>query len=180
MTGPIYRAVWAQAHDADGNPVLGKEGGMPWHVPEDLAHFARVTKPHPIIIGRTTWDSIPKKYRPFIDRFTIVLTRNTDWKPDPPSTPERPAARALTPDEARNIANEQAEHGVVIVGGGEYVFREFADDLTEYVVTELDVEVEGDRRPPEITNEWTQTSVSEWHTSKTGIRYRFSTYKRGA
>lgn len=178
MNPLTVRAVWAQAHDAAGEPVLGKDGGMPWHVPEDLAHFVRVTTPHPIIIGRATWDSIPPKYRPFANRFTIVLTRNESWEPTPASTPERPVIRASTPEEALTSAQKHATNGVIIVGGGEQIFHLLEPQTTEYVVTELNIEVDGDRRPPKITNDWTLTETSDWHTSKNGIEYRFRTYRR--
>lgn len=178
MSALAVRAVWAQARDATGEPVLGKDGGMPWHVPEDLAHFVRVTTPHPIIIGRATWDSIPPKFRPFANRFTIVLTRNETWEPEPASTPERPVVRASTPEEALAIAREHATEGIIIVGGGEQIFTLLEPHTTEYVVTELDIEVDGDRRPPEITSDWQQADESDWHTSKNGIRYRFTTYRR--
>lgn len=178
MSELAIRAVWAEARDEAGEPVLGKDGGMPWHVPEDLAHFVEVTTPHPIIIGRATWDSIPPRFRPFANRFTIVLTRDDTWQPNPASTPERSVMRAGTPEEALTIAREHASKGVVVIGGGEQIFTLFEEAITEYVVTELDVVVDGDRKPPAITSDWHLAEQSEWHTSKNGIRYRFSTYKR--
>ncbi|MBP7457532.1 MAG: dihydrofolate reductase, partial [Ottowia sp.] len=67
--------IWAQAR----NRVIGKNGVMPWHLPEDLAHFKRVTLNHPVIMGRKTWDSIPPKFRPLPGRTNIVVTRQADW-----------------------------------------------------------------------------------------------------
>ncbi|MFM7555501.1 MAG: dihydrofolate reductase, partial [Verrucomicrobiota bacterium] len=58
------KLIWAQARDAQGRPVIGLEGKMPWHLPEDLAHFKRTTLGHPVIMGRKTWDSLPPKFRP--------------------------------------------------------------------------------------------------------------------
>lgn len=178
MSTRVIRAVWAQARNEQGEPVLGKDGGMPWYVPEDLHHFVQATTPHPVIIGRTTWDSIPKKFRPFTDRHTIVLTRQRDWEPDPASTPERPISVAHTKVEALAIAEPLATQGVIAIGGGEEIFRLFAPDLTELVVTELDITVAGDRYAPPITSAWQQTAASSWHESKTGVAYRFVTYHR--
>ena len=62
--------VWAQARGG----VIGKDGGMPWHVPEDLAHFKAVTSGHPVIMGRRTWESFPARFRPLPGRRNIVVT----------------------------------------------------------------------------------------------------------
>src|SRR4051794_14213003 len=61
------------------NGVIGKGGVMPWHVPEDLAHFKQVTLDAPVIMGRKTWDSVPPRFRPLPGRRNIVITRNADW-----------------------------------------------------------------------------------------------------
>ena len=70
--------IWAQAR----NRVIGKNGVMPWHLPEDLAHFKRVTLNHPVVMGRKTWDSIPPRFRPLPGRTNIVVTRQADWQAD--------------------------------------------------------------------------------------------------
>ena len=178
MSTLVIRAVWAQARDPEGRPILGKDGGMPWHVPEDLQHFVAATTPHPMIIGRTTWDSIPKKFRPFENRHTIVLTRQKGWQPDPASTPERPVSVVHTKDEALALAQQLATQGVITIGGGEEIFRLYASELTELIVTELDLEVDGDRYAPEITSEWHASETSPWHESRICILYRFVTYHR--
>jgi dihydrofolate reductase len=66
--------IWAQARGG----VIGRGGVMPWHLPEDLAHFKRVTLNHPVIMGRKTWDSIPPRFRPLPGRRNIVVTRQGD------------------------------------------------------------------------------------------------------
>src|SRR5690606_39050619 len=67
--------IWAEA--AGG--VIGAEGAMPWHVPEDLAHFKEVTMGSPVVMGRKTWDSLPERFRPLQGRENIVITRQQDW-----------------------------------------------------------------------------------------------------
>src|SRR6478672_6390738 len=64
--------VWAQTNTG----VIGQAGSMPWHLPEDMAHFSRLTAGHPVIMGRRTWDSFPAKYRPLPDRTNIVISRS--------------------------------------------------------------------------------------------------------
>ena len=68
--GPRLGLIWAEARGG----VIGKDGGMPWHVPEDLAHFKERTTGHPVIMGRRTWESFPERFRPLPDRRNIVVT----------------------------------------------------------------------------------------------------------
>ena len=61
------------------NGVIGKDNAMPWHLPEDLAHFKRQTQGCPVVMGRKTWDSLPPRFRPLPGRSNIVITRQNDW-----------------------------------------------------------------------------------------------------
>ncbi len=67
--------IWASAR----NGVIGKDHTMPWHLPEDLAHFKSTTLGSPVIMGRKTWDSLPEKFRPLAGRLNVVMTRQTQW-----------------------------------------------------------------------------------------------------
>ena len=75
--------IYAQA----ANAVIGKDGTMPWHLPEDLAHFRQRTQGCAVVMGRTTWDSLPERFRPLPGRTNIVVTRNPPGKPPEPSRP---------------------------------------------------------------------------------------------
>ena len=68
------KAIWAQARDHEGRPVIGREGDMPWHLPDDLAHFQSLTRGHAVIMGRRTWESLPARFRPLPGRTNIVVT----------------------------------------------------------------------------------------------------------
>ena len=61
------------------NGVIGKDNTLPWHLPEDLAHFKQTTLGQPVVMGRKTWESLPPKFRPLPGRTNIVVTRQTDW-----------------------------------------------------------------------------------------------------
>ena len=109
--------IWAQARGR----VIGKGGVMPWHLPEDLAHFKRVTLNHPVIMGRKTWDSIPPKFRPLPGRTNIVVTRQSDWQAEGALradslegalTLARAALRQLL--EMRHVLGQVPGHGVVL------------------------------------------------------------------
>ena len=59
--------------------VIGRDGGLPWRLPEDLAHFRKVTMGHPMVMGRRTWESLPVGFRPLPGRRNLVVTRNPSW-----------------------------------------------------------------------------------------------------
>lgn len=63
----------------DTNNCIGKDGALPWHIPEDLAHFKKLTEGKTILMGRKTWESLPEKYRPLPNRTNIVITRQNSY-----------------------------------------------------------------------------------------------------
>lgn len=152
--------IWAEAKDG----VIGAEGGMPWHVPEDMAHFKDVTLGAPVVMGRKTWDSLPARFRPLAGRENIVVTRQQDWSEDG-------ARRAATVAEAVRGLDK-----VWIIGGAE-IFRQVIGDADRLEITELDLEVDGDTYAPARAG-WRLVDEGEWQTSRTGIRYRFLGYER--
>lgn len=157
--------VWAQAHDG----VIGADGGMPWHVPEDMAHFREVTGSAEVVMGRRTWESLPPRFRPLPGRRNIVVTRSADWADDG-------AERAGSLEEA--LALTAGDEVWVIGGGMLYAAAIDRADLLE--VTRLDVAVGGDTCAPS-TDGWSLVAADPeqgWHTSRSGIRYRFETYRR--
>ena len=64
------------------NGVIGNNNALPWHLPEDMAHFKRSTLGCPVIMGRKTWDSLPARFRPLPGRLNVVVTRQPDWQAD--------------------------------------------------------------------------------------------------
>ena len=64
------------------NGVIGKDNRLPWHIPEDMAHFKQLTQGCPVVMGRKTWDSLPPRFRPLPGRTNIVVTRQADWQAD--------------------------------------------------------------------------------------------------
>jgi dihydrofolate reductase len=152
--------VWAEAHDG----VIGAEGGMPWHVPEDLQHFKDVTAGAAVIMGRKTWDSLPERFRPLPGRDNVVITRQQDWTAEG-------ARRVATVAEA-----VRGQERVWIIGGAE-IFRQVIQDADRLEVTELDLDVDGDAHAPSRSG-WRLVDEGEWQTSRSGIRYRFLGYER--
>lgn len=157
--------VWAEA---DGG-VIGEGGGMPWHVPEDLAHFRDVTMGSPVIMGRRTWESFPARFRPLPGRRNIVVTRNEHWSADG-------AERAASLEAALEVAGE----GTVWVIGGGALLAEAMSRADVLEVTELDLAVAGDTFAPARDGFHVVASdpVEGWHLSRSGIRYRFLRLER--
>jgi dihydrofolate reductase len=169
MNGARIGLVWAEARGG----VIGAGGGMPWHVPEDLAHFKRTTDGGPVVMGRRTWDSLPPRYRPLPGRANIVVTRQGGWTADG-------AVRAGSVEEGLALAASDADDWIWVIGGAE-LFARTIDDADRLIVTELDLEVDGDTHAPPRGPEWRLVAADPadgWHASRSGIRYRFLTYDR--
>ncbi len=129
------------------NGVIGSGGGIPWRIPEDFAHFKRTTLGHTLLMGRATYDSIG---RPLPGRTTIVLTRSPSW-----SAPGVQVALSL--EEALRLA--EALPGDVFVAGGSEVYAAALPYADEQVISEVDLEPEGDAFYPEFDrSEWVEVS----------------------
>lgn len=172
MTG--IGLVWAQTKSG----VIGKDGSMPWHLPEDLKHFSKLTSGHPVIMGRKTWLSFPEKYRPLPGRTNIVVTRNAEWA----STPEAEGAVVVSSLDAALLESQFAPGGqkVWIIGGGE-IFEQSMGIANLAVITIIDADLEGDTYAPELGPDWTFDTVAPpegWLTANNGTNYRFTTWRR--
>lgn len=170
---PTIGLIWAQTQEGG---VIGRDGTMPWHVPEDLKHFAATTTGHSVIMGRRTWESVPDKYRPFPGRTNIVITRQPGWEASG-------AVVVHSLDEALEAASRaEGAETVWVIGGGE-VFAEAMPRAGVAMVTILDLDVEGDTFAPQLGSEWRLGSVipddGGWLTSRTGVPYRIVEFRRG-
>jgi dihydrofolate reductase len=155
--------IWAQARDG----VIGKGGVLPWHLPEDLAHFKRTTLGAPVIMGRRTWDSLPPRFKPLPGRRNIVVTRDAHWQ-------AAGADRAGTLDEAVTLC---AGADVAWVTGGAEIFRLAIPHADIAVVTEIDADFAGDVHAPALGAGWRETA-REHHVSQTGVPFSFVTWQR--
>ena len=155
------------------NREIGFRGDMPWHIPEDLRHFKQITMRHPVIMGRSTWESLPK--RPLPGRLNIVITRNPDY-PLPEDVKES-VLRAGSIQEAMSLC--PSDSVPFIIGGG-MVYAESMPLLRRIYVTEINAEFpDADTFfPPLGTDEWEVTEQSEMYTSSSGLPFRFLTYER--
>ncbi|MEP6826472.1 MAG: dihydrofolate reductase [Aestuariivirga sp.] len=127
------------------NGVIGKDGGLPWHVPSDLKHFKAVTLGKPVVMGRKTWESLPKK--PLPGRQNIVVTRKPDYSAD--------GADVVNSIEDA-IISAGAVSEVCVIGGAE-LFKEILPRADRIYLTRILADVSGDTFLPELSrNEWKQ------------------------
>ena len=114
------------------NRVIGREGDLPWRLPEDLRHFKRVTIGKPIIMGRKTWDSLYVK--PLPGRRNIVVTRNTSFA-------AKGAEIANSIEDALTRTGKEVETMVI---GGAGIFKAVLPSAQRLHLTEVHAEIEGD------------------------------------
>jgi dihydrofolate reductase len=157
-TGPRLHLIFARA----ANGVIGKDGALPWHLPEDLAHFKRTTMGCPVIMGRKTWDSLPPRFRPLPGRTNVVVTSQENWN-------ENGAKPARDMREALQLCEQDADAWVI---GGAQLYALAEPLASTAVVTEIETQVEGDAFAPIFGPQWQETA-RERHTAVNGLHYSF-------
>jgi dihydrofolate reductase len=148
--------------------VIGRGGGLPLRIPEDLAHFRSLTMGHPVVMGRRTWDSLPERFRPLPGRRNVVVTRNPEWHGEG-------AERAGSLDEALRLVN--GAERVFVIGGGQ-LYAEALPRADELLLTEIEADVEGDTWFPGWEREDFDEVGRELHVSENGVEFSFVTYVR--
>ena len=149
------------------NGVIGSNGAMPWHLPEDLAHFKRLTHGWPVVMGRKTWDSLPTRFRPLPGRLNIVVTRQPGWN-------DAGALRASSLADALNLCGQAAEVWVI---GGAQIYAQAEPLACRIEVTELACDFAGDAFAPALGAGWVE-AARENHRSASGLDFSFVTYRR--
>lgn len=172
------------------NRVIGAEGEMPWHYPEDLEHFKKTTMGSPVVMGRRTFESIKRDLGgPLPGRTNVVLSRSESLDLPDGAVHARSVDDAL--DEAvdaietsdsvdRSDSNSEADEAntptdsgeeIVYVIGGETIYEQFFDRADELLVTEIPETPSGDTYFPEITDEWIEVG-REPGDDVSFVRYR--------
>ncbi len=129
------------------NGVIGRDGGLPWHISSDLKRFKEITMGKPVVMGRKTWESLPKK--PLPGRRNIVITRQADY--------QATSADVVASAEAA-LGLCVAEPEVAVIGGGE-IYSLFWPLAGRLYLTEVDLDIEGDTRFPRVVaSEWIERS----------------------
>jgi dihydrofolate reductase len=154
--------IWAQSTSG----VIGRDGGIPWRLPEDQARFKLLTMGHTVVMGRLTWESLPTKVRPLPGRKNVVLTRQADYMAD--------GADVVT-----TLEDALADDETWVIGG-EQIYTLALPIATRCEVTEVEIDLpreDGDAIAPVLDETWVG-AAGEWLTSSSGLRYRFYSYQR--
>ena len=153
--------IWAQSTSG----VIGRAGGIPWHLPEDLARFKTLTAGHPVVMGRLTWESLPARVRPLPGRRNVVVTRDADYRAD--------GAQVVTALADAPLAEAW------VIGGGQ-IYGQALPLANRCEVTEVEIDLrrtDDDVLAPVLDESWVGTA-GDWLTSASGLRYRFYSYLR--
>jgi dihydrofolate reductase len=153
--------IWAQSSSG----VIGRDNGIPWRLPEDMARFKELTMGHTVIMGRLTWESLPAKFRPLPGRRNVVVTRQADYMAD--------GAEVV-----RSLEDAPLDDAWVI--GGSQIYGLALPLATRCEVTEVDIDLrreDDDALAPVLDESWSGTE-GNWQDSSSGLRYRFYSYRR--
>ena len=145
------------------NGVIGKDGGIPWHISEDMKRFKTLTMGHTIVMGRKTWDSLPKK--PLPGRVNVVVTRQKDWH----------AEGAVTASSLGQATSGTS--GTVMVIGGAEIYERALPLASRIELTEVHQNFDGDARF-ELDRKGWHESAREEHVTPDGLRYSYVTLTR--
>ena len=120
------------------NGVIGRDGGIPWRIPEDMVRFRELTTGHAVVMGRRTWESLPDQFRPLPGRDNVVVTRNSDWS-------AQGADRAGSVEDALDLLESAPR--VFVIGGGE-IYAAALPLADELLLTEIAADIDGDTTFP--------------------------------
>ncbi len=147
------------------NRVIGRDNRLLWNIPEDMAHFRKLTTGHTVLMGRKTWESLPPRFRPLPGRRNIVISRQADYA----------APGAELADSLENALKLASTAATVFVIGGEQIYAQAMAVADRLEITEVDLEPEGDAWFPEIAAvDWEKAAKTS------GAGFAFVTYRRRA
>ena len=152
------------AHDL--GRVIGKDNGMPWHIPEELQYFKEKTMGKAMIMGRKTFESIG---RPLKGRLNIVVTRNTDYQADGVTV-------VHDMDSAVELAKDYADE-VMVIGGAE-IFKMAMDEADRLYVTVIEKHYDGDTFFPAYVEDYVLASKSKAHHAQDGTAYTYQIWDK--
>lgn len=149
------------------NRVIGIDNKLPWHLPEDMAYFREVTRGHPVIMGRKTWESLPPRFRPLPGRQNIVVTRQADF-----AAPGAVLAHGL--EDA--VALAQGAEAFLI--GGADLYRQALPLADRLMLTKVDLAPLGDAWFPEVDPATWQETSRDSRVGADGTVFAFVIYLR--
>jgi len=162
MTAPIAMIVARAA-----NGVIGRDGDLPWRLPDDLKRFKAITMGKPVVMGRKTWDSLPKK--PLPGRTNIVITNNADFKAE--------GAVVVTSLDAAIEAAEKEKPSEIMIIGGSTIYKQAMARASTIYLTAIHQAFEGDKRFLPFDQTWAPHERED-HETPEGLKYSYITWRR--
>lgn len=150
------------------NGVIGDHGAIPWRIPQDMKRFRALTIGHPIVMGRKTWESFPK--RPLPGRTNIVITRDAAYVAEGAMV-----VHAFDDALARAQAERPAQIGII---GGAAIYREALPRAARIELTEVHIDAQGDVRLALFDRSVWRETAREEHATAEGLRYSYVTLER--
>ncbi len=145
------------------NNCIGNQGKLPWNIPEDMKHFKDLTIGHTVLMGRKTWESLPKKFRPLPQRKNIIITRDETY-----SVPTGVIVCKSLTEVIEKFSNET----ILVIGGAE-IYKQTIDLADTLYITHVHTDVPGDAFFPKIDpNQWKPTHTEDHET------FSFVTYEK--
>jgi dihydrofolate reductase len=127
--------------------AIGKQGQIPWHIPEDFKHFKELTTGHPVIMGRRTWESLPLKSRPLPNRTNIIISNDGE-------VDSMGSVVVSTIEDALAVAKEAPGNDLVFIIGGGQIYKATLPFVEQLHLTIVDQEVPGDAFFPDYESEF--------------------------
>jgi dihydrofolate reductase len=151
------------------NNAIGKDGNLPWHLPNDMKHFKNITWGMPVVMGRKTFESLRKALP---GRKNIVISRQPGWKADGVIT-------VKNIDDAMFVARETDAKEVMVIGGGE-IYKALFEKARRIYLTRVEAEPEADTFfPPIKQGEWNLISQQNYEADeKNAFNYSFQVWER--
>jgi dihydrofolate reductase len=153
--------IWAQSTSG----VIGRDGGIPWRLPEDMARFKELTVGHAVVMGRLTWESLPPRFRPLPGRRNVVVTRDPDYIAEGAEVVSR-------------VDDAPLDDAWVVGGAQIYALALPLATRCEVTEVEIDLRREDDDVPAPVLDESWVGTAGDWLESSSGLRYRFHSYHR--
>ena len=163
-TSPTIAFVLARAR----NGVIGKDNALPWRIPEDMRRFKAITMGRPLVMGRKTWESLPKK--PLPGRTNIVVTRDQNFKAEG-------AVIAHSLEDALARAAFEKPEEIAVIGGAE-IYKALLPRATRIHLTEIDADFEGDATMAAFDPKDWREVTRENHKTPDGLAYAYVTLER--
>ena len=148
------------------NNVIGTNNDIPWHIPEDLKRFMKLTSHHKIIMGRNTFESLPGG--PLKNREHIIISRSIKT--------DHPQCTVVTSVEGALAMCDTNSENFVIGGGG--IYKLFLPLCSKMYLTHIQIEIEGNVFFPEFDKSEWKVNCEEIQVSKSGLQFRYCYYNR--